>query len=99
VFGYYEAMVTLVPRRLIDRDALAGVELYRGRIEIVRDGVLEAVSFPTPLAVRSAVGDVSCCSLFAQHPIPFVALGPGGLHAACARQRRNAHRSARLFRR
>lgn len=31
----------------------------RGRIEIVRDGMLEVVSFPTPLAVRSAVGDVN----------------------------------------
>ena len=31
----------------------------RGRIEIVRDGVLEVVSFPTPLSVRSAEGDVN----------------------------------------
>jgi hypothetical protein len=35
------------------------LSVVSGRIEIVRDGVLEVVSFPTPLSVRSAVGDVN----------------------------------------
>jgi hypothetical protein len=60
VFGYFQLLSDVLPRALSEflGPDLELVEQYRGRIEMVRDGVLEVVCFPTPLAVRTAVGDV-----------------------------------------
>jgi hypothetical protein len=60
VFGYFQLLSDVSPRALSEflGPDVELVEQYRGRIEMVRDGVLEVVCFPTPLAVRTAVGDV-----------------------------------------
>lgn len=33
-------------------------QAYRSRVEIVRNGVLESVAFPAPLAIRDSVDNV-----------------------------------------
>jgi hypothetical protein len=60
VFCYYAVLNELVPRLLVEKfgKELPDVESYYGHIEIVRDGVLEVVSFPTPQAVLSSRGYV-----------------------------------------
>ena len=57
VFGYYSVLNRVTPRhlRLEFGDDLPSIEAYRGRIELNRNGRLEVVTFPTPLAVRKSI--------------------------------------------
>jgi len=60
IFSYYALLQQVEQSMLLltfDRKELERLEAYVGHVEIVRDGVLEVVTFPTPLAVRLAVNN------------------------------------------
>jgi hypothetical protein len=56
VFFDFQLLSAIAPRVLVKQfgDDLSDVQTHIGCIEIVRDGVLEVVTFATPLSVRNA---------------------------------------------